>query len=94
MLRSTCACSLSPPPRQLCPSDLRSLHHPCCCWACAAQVLAVEGAKPKGKDQPAKYDKAKAAGAAAGAAGLAAGTKAYNADTDVALGDGKKVRGS
>ena len=42
--------------------------------------LAVEGAKPKGKEQPAKYDKTKQGGANGA---LAAVPKAYNADADV-----------
>ena len=46
------------------------------------KVLSTEGAKPKGKEQPAKYDKSKQAGAAAPA--LATQAKAYNADADVA----------
>ena len=44
------------------------------------KVLATEGAKPKGKEQPAKYDKTKQGAATA----LATQTKAYNTDADVA----------
>ena len=53
------------------------------------KVLASEGAKPKGKEQPQKYDKNKQGGT-----GLAATAQAYNADADVVMEDGpKKVRG-
>lgn len=44
------------------------------------KVLATEGAKPRGKEQPAKYDKTKQGAAPA----LATQAKAYNADADVA----------
>ena len=44
------------------------------------KVLATEGAKPRGKEQPAKYDKTKQGAAPA----LASQAKAYNADADVA----------
>lgn len=46
------------------------------------KVLSTEGAKPKGKEQPAKYDKSKQAGSSAPA--LATQAKAYNVDADVA----------
>lgn len=51
------------------------------------KTLADEGAKPKGKEQPGKYDKTKANGSA-----VAAAPKAYNADADVAVPE-KKVGG-
>lgn len=44
------------------------------------KVLATDGAKPKGKEQPQKYDKSKQGDAPA----LATAAKAYNADADVA----------
>ncbi len=50
------------------------------------KVLATDGAKPKGKEQPAKYDKAKQGTT------LATQPKAYNADADVASGDAKEEK--
>lgn len=54
------------------------------------KTLADEGAKPKGKEQPAKYDKTKAA---VNGAGVAEAPKAYNAAADVAVPEKKVGRG-
>jgi nucleolar protein 58 len=51
------------------------------------KLLATDGAKPRGKEQPAKYDKSKQAGGAGAA--LAAVPKEYNAAADVAVPEPK-----
>lgn len=51
------------------------------------KVLSSEGAGAKGKEQPAKYDKAKANGDA-----MATATKAYNADADTVVEKKKKKK--
>ena len=54
------------------------------------KLLATEGAKPKGKEQPGKYDKSKQGAAA----GVATQARAYNADADAPAPavDGKKEK--
>ncbi|KAJ9520892.1 hypothetical protein QJQ45_014115 [Haematococcus lacustris] len=55
------------------------------------RLLASEGAKPRGKEQPAKYDKSRLPGATNGtaapapAAAIATVPRAYNPDADVAV---------
>lgn len=53
--------------------------------------LAAEGGKPRGKEQPAKYDKTKQGGANGA---LPAVPKAYNADADAPKAEEKKKVGA
>lgn len=53
------------------------------------KLLGSEAGTAKGKDQPAKYDKTKQAGAA-----IASVPKAYNADADAPAAAEKKVGGA
>jgi hypothetical protein len=55
------------------------------------KLLATEGAKPRGKEQQAKYDKTKLPGSASGA--LASVPQSYNAAADVAEPDSEPVSG-